>query len=195
MTESDKALVVVGEALRLKEAKREAMREKRRRGRFCLESESDDSPGFDVAHFDCDLCVYCGEQAESRDHVVARVITGVSPSVSIGGAMARAFARRLTVPSCIECNSVLSDHPSSNIVDRRAVIDGFLSKKIALGGLADWSDAEVAELGWALGNSVKRRADRLARLRRRMEWDTYSYLVKSFGSDIACLLGSMRVTP
>ena len=84
-----------------------------------------------------DLCTYCGEPAEVRDHAYpASRVPELCPE-----------GMRLLVPSCDECNGLLGDSMHETLSDRRAaaqrLLGGRYRKVLAQ---PDWSDDELAEL-------------------------------------------------
>lgn len=101
---------------------------------------------------DSDVCVYCGDWADTRDHLAPRRWSGND-------------ARRWvpTVPACLDCNVRLGDQRTApTLADRRAVIYGSLlrrSRRLLRG--KPWSDAELATVGPRL------RVELAARQRRR----------------------------
>lgn len=93
-------------------------------------------------------CIYCGMTAESRDHVVAHSYE--SNSVS------KDWSHDKIVPSCKECNCLLSDLFLPSIAERADYITGILKVRYRkLLSSPDWSQKELAALGKRLRDYVK----------------------------------------
>ncbi len=109
------------------------------------------------------LCVYCGWDADSVDHILPRTWTGDA---------ARPFIP--TVPACRDCNARINDAFAPTLGERRRIAYESLERKYRkLLRNPSWSDDEMAELGprlrhelecrEALRRMVKYRLDNLAR--------------------------------
>lgn len=109
------------------------------------------------------LCVYCGWDADTVDHVLPRTWTGDA---------ARRFVP--TVPACLDCNVRIGDRFAPTLAERRQIVFESLERKHRkLLRVAPWSDDDLAELGprlrhelecrEALRRMVKYRLDNLAR--------------------------------
>lgn len=109
------------------------------------------------------LCVYCGWDADSVDHVLPRTWTGdvARPHVP-------------TVPACRDCNSRIGDQHAPTLAERRHLAHESLERKHRkLLRNPSWSDDEMSEFGprlrhelecrEALRRMVKYRLDNLAR--------------------------------
>jgi hypothetical protein len=95
-------------------------------------------------------CIYCGDAASDRDHVVPVYYRSV-----------RTYETD-TVPACRDCNSaILSNRPLFTVEDRRAYVAGALRRRLAKTRSVEWTDEELADLGPALRTAVE--ADQLAR--------------------------------
>jgi len=92
-----------------------------------------------------DLCVYCGDYATSRDHLIPRyssgeIWRGVVP----------------VVPSCVACNSSLCDALVIPVHERAwHVARSLRARHGRLLRQRPWTDDELADLGRGLRNSVR----------------------------------------
>jgi len=89
------------------------------------------------------VCVYCGDDATTRDHLTPRLSSGEHPH---------------TVPACHRCNSILGPFPSVSIPERAAFIATRETKKNRqlLVGLPHNLD----DYGYALRTALECRASR-----------------------------------
>ncbi len=77
------------------------------------------------------MCVYCGEHATDREHVVPK---------SLGGSW--------TVPSCRECNSLIGASLQPSLSERRKVIARKVKARYRkVLRVPEWDREEVSELG------------------------------------------------
>lgn len=95
------------------------------------------------------LCTYCGDPADTRDHVPP--ISRVSDYEAFG-------LRRevyIKVPCCRECNSLAGDTLQDNILERAEFIKGKLARKyLHRVSLVEWDEDELDELGPILRTKV-----------------------------------------
>jgi hypothetical protein len=96
-------------------------------------------------------CVYCGEPANTREHVRPRFFGGTK-----------------TVPACLHCNVVLGAYPNFTIEGRRRLVINKLLKRLGRLRMVGWSDSELEELGDCLGDRVRRLEQRRLWLERRI---------------------------
>ena len=96
------------------------------------------------------ICTYCGETADTYDHV--------APVSSVnGGRRASVRNRKLCVPACRECNSVLGNRGGDTVGDRAAYLVGRYLKRYRKSlAQPDWSEDEMAELGPNMRREVAR---------------------------------------
>ena len=94
------------------------------------------------------ICTYCSSPCGSTlDHVVPR---------SVGGVLNEGFKKTNTVPSCLECNSVLGDRLFLTVGTRAAYLAGALSaryKKVLK--LPKWSEDDFEDLSDAMVRSIR----------------------------------------
>lgn len=112
------------------------------------------------------VCVYCGEYADTRDHLLPVTYTG------------RAVRRHvLTVPACRQCNSFIGDASAPSITERRAIAHSSLRRKrFRVLQSFDYTDDELEEFGLTMRSSVLRAREEKDRLLRRLAFpgdDTY----------------------
>lgn len=90
--------------------------------------------------FEDRVCVYCGDYADTKDHLYPYAWTGKE---------GRNFVQ--TVWACRQCNSALSDALIPNVIARREVVRAFLRKRYAvLLSTPPWTETELAEVEGAL---------------------------------------------
>lgn len=112
------------------------------------------------------VCVYCGEYADTRDHLLPVTYTG------------RAVRRHvLTVPACRQCNSFIGDASAPSITERRAIAHSSLRRKrFRVLQSFDYTDDELEEFGLTMRSSVLRARVEKDRLLKRLAFpgdDTY----------------------
>jgi hypothetical protein len=102
-------------------------------------------------------CYYCGEPAGSVDHVVPQSMLEmlrIMGDDAVSSVLAR-HGRRMTVPCCMECNSVLGNKYFDTLEKRKAHLKQRMRqryKKILR--MPDWSDRELGQLGGRLQEHV-----------------------------------------
>lgn len=109
---------------------------------------------FDIQLRDGDVCIYCGGIATDRDHV---------PPFSLTDKSERTFYRHEVVPACRNCNGALHNKPLLTLATRA----GWLSERFQrkLSALPPpWNTKEIATLGYALQQYVKRTESKRIRL-------------------------------
>lgn len=93
-------------------------------------------------------CIYCGEIAEARDHVVPVSYSQTS----------RYYRRGTTVPSCAECNNLLGSISYHTVEERTQYLFKRYTEKFKdLLQLCLWSEAEINELGTNLQCKLQER--------------------------------------
>jgi hypothetical protein len=106
------------------------------------------------------LCVYCGESAFTRDHLLPRTFTGQAD---------RQFV--LTVPACGQCNSILSDKMIFSINERRSFVHARLrQKRQAILRRFDYSAEDLEEFEGRLRDDIARGLEEKATLVRKLAW-------------------------
>lgn len=103
-----------------------------------------------LADYDVARCYYCGEPAGSVDHVVPQSMLEmlrIMGDDAVSAILAR-HGRRMTVPCCMECNSVLGNKYFDTLEKRKNYLKRRMRqryKKILR--TPDWSDRELSQLG------------------------------------------------
>lgn len=119
------------------------------------------------------VCYYCGEPAESTDHVVPQAILK-SLRILDDEEVTRELVRRnriLMVDCCLDCNSRLGAIYSSNLEARRQVLKYKLRRKYRrLLAMPDWDDSDLGRLGPGLQEFVLIRLVKRDRIRRRLAY-------------------------
>lgn len=104
-----------------------------------------------------DTCIYCGQTADSEDHVF--------PISRLDGLeLFRPGVRNQFLPhglcivkSCWNCNSIASDHSFISILKKRDYIQSKLKEKYG-NNFVDWTNEELTELGYSLRQYVIRKS-------------------------------------
>lgn len=92
-----------------------------------------------------DICVYCGLDAEHRDHLVPEPWTGISIRTLIP-----------TVPSCADCNMRIGDAPIISIAARAEIVAKSLSRKYKKSlDIPDRSEEELSKFGRNLREKIR----------------------------------------
>lgn len=79
--------------------------------------------------------------------------------------------RRLEVPSCQQCNSILGAGYDKTLADRKARLKARLNKKLAKDALTpDWTEEELAELSPLLAQWIRQALIRKRIAQERLRW-------------------------
>jgi hypothetical protein len=117
------------------------------------------------------LCVYCGQSAATKDHLLPRPATGDTLRHLVA-----------VVPACGNCNSRISDHPSPNVAERRKVAQLSIErshKRLLLRGIR--GPAELRELGPLLRSTAVKNNRLYEVVRSRLAWpDDPFYDLRAF---------------
>ena len=113
------------------------------------------------------VCVYCGDPATTKDHVVPYSFAGGLPSrLRKGGRDAGE-----TVPACHDCNSWLGSRMLLTVTERKRAIAESLPKRHAkLLASPTWDVDELLEVGKSLQAIIVRTAEQRARIEKRIQW-------------------------
>jgi hypothetical protein len=104
-------------------------------------------------------CVYCGEPATERDHVIPH-------SLMHSQDVKRTFENTEVVPACRDCNGALRDRPIVTVAERADWLLTRLRKKLTK--MPSWSEVEIKQLGRTLQNFVRTGQGKRAALERRI---------------------------
>lgn len=108
------------------------------------------------------LCTYCGDPANTLDHVIPRAYLSVKKrSVRSGREPGE------TVPACIDCNNRLGSRIFPTIRHRQAFIAEELSKAVAKETPA-WTSDEIEEMGPSLRSMVAAGWSKASSTQRRL---------------------------
>lgn len=105
-------------------------------------------------------CYYCGEPAESIDHVVPRAVLRTLRVLDDQEATDAVLSRNraMEVDCCGDCNSRLGSEYSQTLIERKALLKVRLRKKyVSLLGMPAWTDAELGRLSPELRGYVLNR--------------------------------------
>jgi hypothetical protein len=105
-------------------------------------------------------CVYCGDVATDRDHVVPVSYTSVCRNYSIGE----------IVNACSDCNGTLSNVMVCSVPERAGYpFDRLQDKRGKLLAFKEWTDAELAEVAPRMAATVRAKMARKRVLVARLE--------------------------
>lgn len=112
------------------------------------------------------ICVYCGQPAETRDHLLPRNVTGDAWRRTV-----------LTVPACAECNSLIGDILLESITARRAYVhERIRARNRKVLAAVELSEAQLNEFGPGLRGYLETADANKRELISRLSWpDTPSY--------------------
>lgn len=115
-----------------------------------------------------ELCVYCGEIAESDDHVPPRTI-----------ALRAGFPMKV-VRACLECNTLLGPRPPwFSVVERRRTIHRILKRRYArVLNIPPWQEGEICQRGPNLQQAIRSGLNQREKARRRLSWSAASAKVR-----------------
>jgi hypothetical protein len=105
-------------------------------------------------------CVYCGEPATDRDHVVAHSLVN-------SASRDRTFDHDEVVPACKDCNGALNNKPLVTIAERAHWLSERLKKK--LDKMPIWEPREIDKLGRCLQSVVNAGQLKRKKTERRVE--------------------------
>lgn len=108
------------------------------------------------------ICIYCGELADTLDHLLPATWTGT------------AARRRIpVVPACRECNSTLNDKHITDVAERRSYVQAaYRAKYRKYLRVILWSDDDLMAMGPSLRLAIVEQMAKHERAMRRMSWPT-----------------------
>lgn len=118
-------------------------------------------------------CFYCGENADTIDHVVPRSVLRTLALIGEARITAELVHRNrvMEVDCCRDCNSRLSATYSANLEERRDLLKKRLRQKYRnLLEMPDWEDRELASMGRGLLEYVLVRGQKRDKIRRRLAY-------------------------
>ena len=114
-----------------------------------------------MANVTCDtaLCVYCGWDADTVDHVLPRAWSGEAGRAAVP-----------TVPACRDCNSRLGNRHAPTIGERRRLVWESLERKHRkLLRCPGWTDDEIDEFGPRMRAEMESREAKRRMVRYRLD--------------------------
>ena len=98
-----------------------------------------------------ELCTYCGDVSECRDHVVPVSFTSNIPARKRGKTN-----KKDTVPCCTECNSLLGNKLLTTVETRAAYLIGVMELRYAnLLETPYWSQEDLDDLGYTMRSDIE----------------------------------------
>lgn len=106
------------------------------------------------------VCVYCGMPANSRDHLLPRTWTGNAVRHHV-----------ITVPACLECNSVINDRYAPAVNERRKLAHKSIRRRYSkVLQIPEWTAPEIAKLGKTLRSTIERGMHEKRVAEARLKW-------------------------
>lgn len=94
------------------------------------------------------VCFYCGQAADSIDHVVPKSLLRDLADDPQAKALLIARGRILEVDCCRQCNSLLGSDYDQTLAERKARLRQRLRRRYArLLNMPDWTDSELGHMG------------------------------------------------
>ena len=117
-----------------------------------------------------DVCVYCGDPANTTDHVTP--VSYVAGLLDVIDHYSHKLRHGLyTVPCCRDCNVRLGRFVGFSITEKRAELKRRLRiKHRRLLGRYDWQPEEIAELGYSLRTYMRRQENERSGVIARLEF-------------------------
>lgn len=115
-------------------------------------------------------CIYCGDTADTMDHVFPISIAAAINWQAIGPKQkARVFDPILVkIPCCMHCNILAGDYNPSSIRDKRRFIQAKLRKNAKV--MRMWADDELEQLSPAFRGYVENAVSDVLRGQARSIW-------------------------
>tara|TARA_R110000822_G_scaffold23288_4_gene72217 strand:- start:8029 stop:8526 length:498 start_codon:yes stop_codon:yes gene_type:complete len=105
-------------------------------------------------------CVYCGEIADTKDHLLPRGFTGEADRLRVP-----------TVPACVECNSTLNAIHMPDVMDRREFLHKkYRTKYKSLLKVVWHGEEDLLDFGPYLRAAIMQRMEDHVILMRRLSW-------------------------
>lgn len=160
-------------------------------GRFYLPSW-DSVPDWDAGDYDNPEmylpCVWCGEQAQSVDHMTPYSFIA---AITGGGVLDVSRVWTWLVPACLECNRAATDDVFLTPRHKRDAVRDRLGARHFIE--SSWTPDEIEELGYNLRTYVKARQEESIAAIRRLRFN--GSLPPSVGSRDLVRLLSGRLAP
>jgi len=123
-------------------------------------------------HGEPHICYYCGQHADSVDHVIPqstiRMLAALS-DIAITKQILR--NRALKVWACRECNSLLSDSLQETLEARKTELKMRLLKRYQkILALPTWKERELNQLGYTLRTCIEASAKAKEYIKKRLAW-------------------------
>jgi len=120
---------------------------------------------------ECEPCYYCGLPASDVEHVIPKAALRAYAGVD-GLTEEMTRGRKLTVPACRECNSLLGATVQNTLAERKSYLKERLQAKYAnLLAMPEWTEKELAEMGEAMRQSIKASMNQRVLTKERLRWN------------------------
>jgi len=111
------------------------------------------------------ICTYCGESADTWDHVPPRVVRYALQQVP------HSHISFVEVPACRECNTILGSDGPWTIGLRRQWVKSKLRKRYqSVLDTPTWTEEEISELGFTLQTSIRRMLVQREQIKLRLQY-------------------------
>jgi hypothetical protein len=116
-------------------------------------------------------CYYCGQPASDKEHVIQQSIMKALTGISLDLADEITRHRRLIVPACRECNSLLVGTVQFTLAERKMFVKMRLRQKYAkLLSMPNWTEDELSVIGAHLRGYIVRALREKEIVKVRVSW-------------------------
>lgn len=113
-------------------------------------------------------CFYCGRPATEREHTVPRAILRAMNDVGIGEIVR---GRKLVVPACRECNTLLGSSYQQDLSKRKKYLKTRLREKYkSILQMNGWTELELDEMGFELRSHILAAIQQRRLIEARLAW-------------------------
>jgi 5-methylcytosine-specific restriction endonuclease McrA len=121
---------------------------------------------------DDESCYYCGEIANTVDHVIPKsLLDKINSLEDEEVAQELKSKRKLTVPACKECNCVLSNSFQRSLQERKTHLKKRLRRRYKkLLEMPNWAEDELKEIGPNLRHYILAGISKKESIERRLRW-------------------------
>jgi hypothetical protein len=99
-------------------------------------------------------CVYCGDDADTKDHIVP--VSYYYDGIRSGRHLTNEYGKENLVDACKECNSIAGNKVFPNINDKKDYIQERIKMKYKkVINSVYWSDEEISEMGINLQKEIR----------------------------------------
>ena len=117
-------------------------------------------------------CYYCGMPADTTDHAIPQVILRTIDRIADPDIYRRmVLRRRLTVPCCSQCNSLIGAKYQKSLEERKKYLKARLRRKYKkLLNMPKWTETEINEMGGRMQEYIRESQLLKDDIRKRLRW-------------------------